>query len=99
MATVYEALAEARKKLAAAEKRALHAETQLYDGYMRAILAGLCTKLDWETPARNVADQAERITLAVLRARELYKASLSPNVPPQPAKPKEKPNGLEKPNG
>ena len=90
----YEALTEARKQLAAAKKRAVDAEVGLYDGYMRAILAGLCTRLDWETPARNVADQAERITLAVLRARDIFKAGLSPNVPPQAAaKPKEKSNG------
>ncbi len=84
MATVDQQLAILRKQLAAEKARADAAEVSLYDGYMRAILAGLVTKLDWETPPRNIADQAERITLACLRLRTLYKAGLSPNLPPKP---------------
>jgi hypothetical protein len=83
--TVYEQLASVRKELAAEKKRADAAEHTLYDRYFVAALTGLAARYEFDTPTRTLIQQAERLTVAALEARRLYKAGHSPNVPPVPS--------------
>ncbi len=88
--TAYQALTRVRSELAAETARANAAEMKAYDAYLQAALNGLCVNYRFGTPAAEVLEQAERLTLAALRTRRRYYEGLSPNVPPQPSKKAEK---------
>lgn len=83
--TAYQALNRVRSELAAETARANAAEAKLsirpspadvavWDGYMRAVLVGLCNS-DWT--AREIVDRAETITAAAIRARQAFQAGAS----------------------
>ena len=88
--TAYQALTRLRSELAAETARANAAEMKAYDAYLQSVLAGLCVNHRFDTPAQQLMDVAERLTLAALRARRRYYDGLSPNVPPVPSKKAEK---------
>jgi hypothetical protein len=88
----FEELAECRKQLAEAEKRAKAAEQLLYDRYMVAVLQGLAVRYEFATGPATLMEHAERLTLAALKVRKRWLAGESPNVQPVPA-----PKTAEKP--